>query len=150
MTEVVSIRKYLPADKDAVLALFRMNVPRYFAPAEEEDLRYYLDHHAENYFLLEQAGTLLGSGGFNVDDDFSVGKISWDIFHPEQQGKGLGTFLTKYRIEVLQAHPTVKTISVRTSQLAFGFYEKRGFVLQKMVKDYWAEGFDLYQMEYRS
>ena len=43
---------------------------------------------------------------------------------------------------------SVLRITVRTSQLAFGFYEKRGFELKGIEKDYWAEGFDLYRMEY--
>ena len=46
------------------------------------------------------------------------------------------------------ASSSVRRITVRTSQLAFGFYEKRGFELKGIEKDYWAEGFDLYRMEY--
>jgi ribosomal protein S18 acetylase RimI-like enzyme len=144
----MTIREYKPADRESVLHLLRLNTPQYFAPSEEKDLVYYLDHHADHYFVVEAGGELLGCGGFNFSDDRTVGKISWDIFHPGHQGKGLGSALTRYRIERLKACDSVRIISVRTSQVVFKFYEKFGFRLREVVKDYWAEGFDLYRMEF--
>jgi ribosomal protein S18 acetylase RimI-like enzyme len=144
----MTIRPYTAADKENVLHLLRLNTPRYFAPSEEKDLVHYLDHHAQHYFVVESGGEVLGCGGFNFSDDRTVGKISWDIFHPGHQGKGLGSALTRYRIEKLKEYDSVRTISVRTSQVAYLFYEKFGFRLREVVKDYWAEGFDLYRMEF--
>jgi len=144
----MTIREYQPADRQHVLHLLRLNTPRYFAPSEEKDLEYYLDHHAHHYFVVESGGELLGCGGFNFSDDRTVGKISWDIFHPGHQGKGLGSALTRYRIDRLKECDSVRTISVRTSQVAYQFYEKFGFRLREVVKDYWAEGFDLYRMDF--
>ncbi|MHA7057839.1 hypothetical protein ACWGOQ_0011500 [Aquimarina sp. M1] len=37
-----------------------------------------------------------------------------------------------------------KTHVVRTSQFASKFYEKMGFALVKIEKDFWVDGFDLY------
>ncbi len=144
----MNIRNYTDTDRESVLHLLRLNTPRYFAPSEEKDLVYYLDNHADHYFVVESGGEPLGCGGFNFSDDRTVGKISWDIFHPGHQGKGLGSALTRYRIERLKEYDSVRTISVRTSQVVFKFYEKFGFRLQEVVKDYWAEGFDLYRMEF--
>jgi ribosomal protein S18 acetylase RimI-like enzyme len=144
----MTIRPYSAADKENVLHLLRLNTPQYFAPSEEADLVYYLENHADNYLVVEADGALLGCGGFNFSDDRNVGKISWDIFHPDHQGKGLGSALTRYRIERLKEYDSVRVISVRTSQVAYQFYEKFGFRLREVVKDYWAEGFDLYRMEF--
>lgn len=89
----------------------------------------------------------MGCGGFNITPDGSKGVLSWDIIHPDAQGKGVGSALAKFRIKEMQ-RPGITNIGVRTSQHAFKFYEKMGFTLKEVVKDYWAEGFDLYDMTY--
>lgn len=141
------IRAYVPSDKEHVLALLRLNIPQYFAPEEEKDLEHYLENEIEGYFVMELNGELTGCGGFNFSDDGTTGKISWDFFHPAQQGKGLGAQLLRFRIEKLKEYPAVKVISVRTSQLAYRFYQKQGFEICETVKDYWAKGFDMIRME---
>ncbi len=141
------IRSYTPADETAVIALLRLNTPQYFAPEEEEDLRRYLREESEHYFVLEYAGEIAGCGGFNLLKEERTGRISWDIFHPAYQGLGLGTALTRFRMDKLRGHPEAEHIVVRTSQLAFRFYEKQGFVLREKIQDFWAPGYDLYLME---
>ena len=103
------------------MELLRLNTPRYFAPEEAADLDAYLERERELYYVLLHEERIVGCGGINFADGGTVGKISWDMVHPQYRG---------------------------TSQLAFGFYEKRGFELKGIEKDYWAEGFDLYRMEY--
>lgn len=141
------IRSYTPADETAVIALLRLNTPQYFAPEEEEDLRRYLREESEHYFVLEYADEIAGCGGFNLLKEERTGRISWDIFHPAYQGLGLGTALTRFRMDKLRGHPEAEHIVVRTSQLAFRFYEKQGFVLREKIQDFWAPGYDLYLME---
>lgn len=113
------IRAHQPADKSRLLTLLRLNTPTYFSPAEEADLIDYLAHHADNYFVLEVGGEILGCGGFNLSEDGETAKISWDIFHPDSHGKGL----------------------------IYKFYEKFGLELREVVKDYWDVGFDLYRLD---
>lgn len=148
MNEAPVIRPYQPADQPAVLDLLRQNTPQFFAPEEEKDLLHYLQHEREQYYVVAAAGAVVGCGGINFSADGTVGKISWDIFHPQHQGKGLGSLLLQYRIQKLKATPQVQAITVRTSQLVYSFYQKNGFTLKEVVKDYWAPGFDLYFMEY--
>ena len=109
----------------------------------------YLDHHAGNYFVVEEDGLILGAGGYNFTEGGKTVRISWDLFHPNAQGKGLGSQLTRYRIDKIKAHPDVETIMVRTSQLVYKFYERFGFETKEVVKDFWAKGFDLVRMEIR-
>ncbi len=141
------IRKYHNTDQASVLALFRLNTPKYFAPEEESDLVYYLENELEYYFVVEIDGQIVGGGGFNFSGDPTTGKISWDIFHPDFQGQSLGSKLLNYRIERLREFESLQKIIVRTSQLAYKFYEKHGFKLNEIVEDYWAAGFHLYRME---
>lgn len=143
----MTIRKYNPLDKPQLIELLRLNTPAYFSPNEENDLIEYLDKDSENYYVLEIDNKILGCGGFNLWDDGKVARISWDILHPQSQGKGLGTELTKFRIQKIKEIESVKTIVVRTSQLVYKFYEKFGLEIREIVKDYWDEGFDLYLLD---
>ena len=141
------IREYKTSDTDSLIELLRLNTPQYFSPNEEDDFLYYLNNEADNYYVLEINGTIMGCGGFNLTDDKATGKISWDIIHPDGQGKGYGTALTRFRIERMKEIDTIKTISVRTSQLVYPFYQKFGLELREVVKDYWDIGFDLYRLD---
>ena len=143
------IREYKSIDKNAVLELIRLNIPKYFASSEEDDFSRYLDSEIELYYVLFFDKKLVGCGGINFSDNRMTGKISWDILHPEYQGKSLGTYLLEYRIKKLKSIDSVQRITVRTSQLAYKFYEKRSFELLEVKKDYWARGFDMYRLEYK-
>jgi [ribosomal protein S18]-alanine N-acetyltransferase len=148
MNTHVTIRAYRPTDQPVILDLLRQNTPQYFSPQEEEELVHYLDQEIEHYFVLEYDGQVVGCGGINLVEEGATGRISWDILHPSYQGKGLGSLLLHHRVQKLKELPGVKTITVRTSQLVYRFYEKNGFALVEVVKDYWAPGYDLYRMVY--
>jgi len=146
--EKLKIRAYHPYDKPKLLALLKLNVPQYFAESEIADLDEYLEHGIEQYFVIEYESSIIGAGGINIEDNNTTGKISWDFIDPEFQGKGVGRELLKYRINLLKSISSIENIRVRTSQLTYQFYEKSGFVLKKVVPDYWSKGFDLYEMDY--
>ena len=143
----MEIRKFESSDREKVINLLRMNTPDFFSPNEEKDLIYYFDFHADNYYVIENQNNIIGAAGFNLSVDGKTGHLSWDIIHPKYQGKGVGSELTRFRIERIKAIETVQTLAVRTSQLAYKFYEKFGLILRETVRDYWDEGFDLYRME---
>jgi len=147
--DLISIRPYKTSDKNAVLDLIKLNIPKFFAAEEEKDFNIYLEKERELYYVLLYEDKIVGCGGINFNKNKTIGKISWDIFHPDYQGKSLGTKLLKHRIEKLNSIKSVQKITVRTSQVAYKFYEKQGFKLLEIIKNYWAEGFDLYNMEYK-
>ena len=132
MGHAVIIREYTPDDKSRVMNLIRLNTPEYFAPEEEAD-----------------AVEVVRGPNINFADHHTTGKISWDIIHPAWQRKSLGTRLLQFRLEKLKSIAGIRRITVRTSQAAYRFYQKRGFVLNEIKKDYWADGLDLYGMEYK-
>lgn len=143
------IRPYDHLDKAAVLQLFDANCPRYFAPEERADLENYLDSELEDYFIIESDGQVIACGGINLWKEENKGVLSWGIIHPDYHGKGIGRILVGHRVNHLKnVHGAVR-IGVRTTQFVHGFYAKCGFELQKVVKDYWAPGYDLYDMNYR-
>lgn len=140
------VRQYSNKDKKSIIDLLRGNTPDYFAPEEEADLIFYLDNYAQNYFVVEIDNRIVGSGGYNIDDDGTTAKISWDIVDSKIQNRGIGTLLTKHRINLIVQDKKIDIISVRTSQLVYKFYEKFGLELKEVISDYWADGFDLYRL----
>ncbi len=148
-TNLIQIREYEPSVKSEIINLIRLNSPKYFAVDEERDLDQYLETERELYYVLLFDQKIVGSGGINFENNTTAAKISWDLFHPDYQGKSLGTILLKYRLDLLNSIDTVQKITVRTSQLVYRFYEKQGFELFEIKKNYWAEGLDLYHMDYQ-
>ena len=68
------------------------------------------------------------------------------MVHPDHQKMGVGKTLVQYRIEQIRSQDLFNKVIVRTSQLAYLFYQKMGFNLEMTRKNFWATGFDLYQM----
>ena len=141
------IRSYSIEDKVKVLGLLRSNTPEYFDPSEEADFEYYLDHEVEDYFVFEDDEEIIGAGGINYFPEERLARISWDMIHPLHHGKGIGKTLTQHRIGLLSRKDDVDAVVVRRSQLVHKFYVKAGFQLEKVVKDFWAKDYDLYQMK---
>jgi len=148
MEENIIIRPYQPTDKAIVLELLTLLVPKYFAKEEIADLNDYLENEIELYFVAEREGKVVAAAGINLEEDSGIGKLSWDFVHPGEHGRGWGKMLLEYRIDLLKKMPQIQEITVRTSQLAYRFYQKHGFEVLAIQKDYWALGFDMYKMRY--
>lgn len=148
-TTEFNIRSYQPEDINSVLAIFDELCPEYFAQEEKQDLIEYLSHKREAYFVVQENNSkkIVGSGGFNLIENNSIARLSWDMIHPNFHGQKLGTFLINFRISKLRLLSNQLKITVRTSQMAYKFYASCGFLLKEIEKDYWAKGFDLYYME---
>ena len=144
------IRKYSYKDKPKLIELLRQNIPEYFDSSEEGDFENYLDTEVEDYFVYEENFEVIGGGGINYFPTEKLARISWDMIHPKSHGKGIGKKLTQFRINHLKGNPEIEVIVVRTSQFAYKFYEKMGFELEKVEKDFWAKNFDLYQMRIKN
>lgn len=143
----MTIRKYNKTYRNEIIELLRLNTPQFFAASEEADLIYYLENHAHDFYVVVVENKILACGGFNLADDTSVMRLSWDIVHPASQARGVGTELTLHRIQKIKEIKSIEIISVRTSQLVYKFYEHFGFEIKEKVKDFWAPGFDMYRMD---
>ena len=143
----IEIRPYVVSDQIQVMAVLDANIPQYFAPEEREEFVKYLSEEREDYFVVQYNNQVVGAGGVNYFPDTATARISWDFLLPQCQGKGLGGQLLQHRVQHIRSQPQYKTIIVRTSQHAFRFYQKGGFAVQTVEKDYWAPGFDLYLMK---
>lgn len=142
-----TIRPYQVSDKNALLSIFSKNVPKYFDPTELHDFEKYLEEKPDTYLTVEYNQTIVGGSGFEANEDKQTGSITWIFFDPQHTGKGLGKLAVDHSLTELKKNPVVKKLIVRTSQLAYVFFEKFGFQLMTMETDYWGEGLDLYEME---
>lgn len=141
------IRAFSNKDKPKVIELLRKNTPDYFHTSEEMDFKNYLENEIEEYYVYEENSEIIGAGGINYFTQQKLARISWDIIDPKFHGHGIGKKLTQHRIKRINKNTDIEFIIVRTTQLVFKFYEKMGFELEKVEKDYWAKDFDLYQMK---
>jgi len=141
------IRPYQSSDKKELVAIFKLNTPKYFDTMEVNDFEAYLIDHAETYLTIEYENKIVGGAGYQITDNNTVGRITWIFFHPDSAGLGLGKECVNYCLEVFKKNSTVRKLVVTTSQLAYKFFEKFGLTLIKTEKDYWGKGLDLYLME---
>jgi [ribosomal protein S18]-alanine N-acetyltransferase len=142
------IQAYQSKDKIQALELIRLNTPVYFAPEEETEFKAYLEEKLEEYFVYKINNTMVACGGINYGfDQGTAVRIAWDMVHPDYQKQGIGGELLQFRINKIKENSAIKRIIVRTAASTHKFYEKKGFKLISIGKDYWAEGFDLYEME---
>ncbi|MEB8330785.1 GNAT family N-acetyltransferase [Flavobacteriaceae bacterium KMM 6897] len=141
------IRPFKPDDKESLLRIFRLNVPEFFDKKEIKDFAEYLNQNTETYLTVEVDNTIVGGTGYYVNEDDNSGRISWIFFDPSYAGKGLGKQSVEHCMKIFREDKRVKKLIVTTSQLAYKFFEKFDYSINRIEKNYWGEGLDLYEME---
>ncbi len=141
------IRPYKPTDKESLLKVFNLNIPRYFDKNEINDFEKYLEQKAETYLTVEVDNTIVGGTGYYVNENNISGRITWIFFDPSYSGQGLGKQSVEHCLKILSEDKRVEKFIVTTSQLTYKFFEKFDFSIKRIEKNYWGEGLDLYEME---
>jgi len=139
------IRRYQESDLASVVEIFRSNIPKHFGPDEEHGLREFLAGTAENYYVLDLDGKVVGAGGIALNDNDTV-SLCWGMVHCDHLGTGLGRLLTEYRIEKSLDVFGQKRLVTSTSQHTEGFYQKFGFVTVEHTPDGFGPGIDICKM----
>ena len=129
-----------------VLTVFRKNVPVAFAEHEIAEYAAFLPKNTDPYFVVENAGQVVGACGYYLIREGTVARICWILADPDGRGSGVGTALLRHVLHEISTHPDVARIECETSQVAYHFFEKFGFVLQHKKPGHWAPSLDLYFM----
>jgi len=141
------IRQYKPTDKEKLLEIFKLNTPEYFDKKEVNDFEEYLEQKGESYLIIELDNKIVGGTGYYVNESDRSGRIVWIFFDPNYSGLGLGRQIVEHCLALLSKYDRVDKFVVTTSQLAFRFFQKFGYNVNRIEKNYWGEGLDLYEME---
>lgn len=141
------IRPYKPNDKENLLRIFSLNTPKYFDKNEINDFEKYLEQKAETYLTIEVENNIVGGTGYYINENDKSGRITWIFFDPSYSGKGLGKQSVELCLKILSKDKRVEKFIVTTSQLAYKFFEKFDYSINRIEKNYWGEGLDLYEME---
>jgi ribosomal protein S18 acetylase RimI-like enzyme len=142
----MQIRAYQPTDFEPILTVFRKNVPAAFHPTEADEYAGFLRTTTDPYFVAEHQQQLVGACGYYLAQDGQIAHICWILADPDAKGLGVGTALLQHTMDMIWGHSGVQLIHCRTSQVAYGFFEKFGFQRQYTKPDFWAPGLDLYFM----
>ena len=141
------IRPYKPTDKGNLLNIFSLNIPKFFDKNEINDFEEYLEQKAETYLTIEVDNNIVGGTGYYINENDKSGRITWIFFDPSYYGQGLGKQSVEYCLKILSKDNKVEKFIVTTSQLAYKFFEKFGYSINRIEKNYWGGGLDLYEME---
>ena len=141
------IRPYKSADKESLLKIFNLNIPINFDKNEINNFEEYIEQRADTYLTIEVDNNIVGGTGYYINENDKSGRITWIFFHPNYSGQGLGKQSVEHCLKILSKDNRVEKFIVTTSQLAYKFFEKFGYSICRVEKDYWGAGLDLYEME---
>ena len=129
------------------LDLFKSNVPNFFDPSEEILFNHYLQKDNVNYFLLFNSNNqLMAAGGYELEKTLNTIALTWGMVHIRYHKKGYGKSLVEFRLKSIANYYPQFDVVLNTSQKTFRFYEKLGFKLVSIKKDYYGVGLDRYDM----
>ncbi|MEP7322232.1 MAG: GNAT family N-acetyltransferase [Saprospiraceae bacterium] len=141
------VRPYQLSDKEPLIGIFNLNTPTYFDPVEVRDYEGYLDLYGDTYFTIEHDQKIVGGMGYIIRENEHSASITWIFFHPDYKGLGLGSFAVNHCLTIFKSRQDIETLTIRTSQLVYPFFEKFGYRLIHSEKNYWGQGLDLCVME---
>lgn len=142
--------EYIPANEKDCLAIFDSNTPLFFDTQEQETFRGFLNRLAPPYyyFLVRDVDEqIVACGGMKLEPSNHSAMLRWDMVAREFHNQNIGTFLALRRLYVISQNPDIQMANLHTSQHSYQFYEKIGFVLQRIIPDGIVAGMDEYYME---
>lgn len=142
----VTIREFAAKDRERCLAVLDANTPDYFAPVERAAFEEFLANPPGTYLVLEDAGKIVGCGGYIPLPETRVAHTSWGMVHPDYKGRGLGKRLFQARLDAVRERGDADRVRVVTSPQTASFFLPYGFRETRREKDGNAPGIDLVEM----
>jgi hypothetical protein len=147
---MMKLYAYTPAGEKDCLAIFDSNTPLYFATQERETFQRFLNRLAYPYVyyvVRDSNEKTVACGGIKFEPAKHSAWLRWDMVARGFHKQGIGTLLAISRMWLIGQISEIETVNLCTSQHTYQFYEKLGFVIQKIIPEGIAPGMDEYFME---
>lgn len=117
------LRAYRDEDREACLALFDGNVPKYFAVEERQDFVSFLEKPPGPYFVMvnEQEEVVACGGYASSEKNRELAVLCWGMVRRDLHRHGVGTRLLEERLRLIAAEPHLSVVMIETSQHSCGF-----------------------------
>ncbi len=141
------VREYQPTDLGSCVEIFNGNCPKYFCDHERQEFVDWLNEpDRAPYYLFSLEGDLVACAGIYFDVEQNKAGMAWGMVRSDQHGRGIGRFMTQFRIDRMnELYPRVAQ-HLGTSQHTFQFYEKMGFEIVNVTPNGFGLGMDRYDM----
>lgn len=141
---------FIPYTKEhfqACISIFKSNVPKYFEPKEEADLKDWLNGNRLKYYYVGVfQNNVVCCGGFVIFHEEKKACFAWGMVHSDYHQQGFGKALANFRLKQLNELAPEYIHELNTAQYTYQFFEKFGFEVKSMQPDGWFKGWDKYHM----
>ncbi|MBT4370409.1 MAG: GNAT family N-acetyltransferase [Candidatus Marinimicrobia bacterium] len=128
------------------IKIIRSNTPKYLDPSEHSDYEDYLSRNEKIYFVIFKKSDIVACGGYGVNNSGTKVGLSWGLVQSKYHNKGYGSELLRYRLSHIQSNYPGIDIYLGTSQKTYKFYEKFGFIVEKVTPNGYGAELDQYDM----
>lgn len=142
------VRRYSPADREALLAIFDDNCPAFFAPNERDDFAAFLDAldivpegpvDGYGYVVVEHDGRVVGAHGVREDSDTDGCRLTWIMHAMSVQGRGFGRQVMERVLRVARANGAA-SVGIAASDRSAPFFARFGATVEQVTPDGWGPG----------
>ena len=153
----MEIKQYTREHHKRCIEICESNTPRYFSADEWEGLEIWLtgqdeartaykNTEAEFFYVLEDDGIVVGCGGFYIVKGEPIANLVWGMVHSDMHNRGFGTQVFEYRISQIKSKYPEHRVILDTTQHTYKFFEKQGFCVAQIRKDFYGVGLDRHDM----
>jgi GNAT superfamily N-acetyltransferase len=138
---------YTHAHREACLAIFDRNCPRYFAPNEREDYERFLAAEPDRYRVCVRGDEVIGAFGLLATAAPGRKRLNWILIDPGQQKRGVGGAMMGAVLAEAGAFGEVTAIDIAASHVSAPFFARFGARQLRRTEHGWGPGMHRVDME---
>ena len=128
------------------IKIIQSNTPKYIDYSEHSDYEDYLSRNEKIYFVIFKKSDIVACGGYGLNKQKTKAGLDWGLVQSKYHNKGYGSELLRYRLSHIQRNYPGIDIHLDTSQKTYKFFEKFGFIIEKITPNGYGAALDQYDM----